>query len=1026
MATARVEQEIPMGGSPRGSANIQVAHLVAVGELVVLLKYVDLSQQLLSWTAGAQVLRYEGTPRWRARATYRVIQDPLWVHPRCLIVLEKSIQLSSSASTDLPTIARTLFPGQAGYLLVAEHQGQTFKSQYLSLASATWTQDLLQQVQQSPANLYWGVGVRGTTDQREIAVAHIHFLWADLDAHDFPGGLEEATKRLESYVFTPSLVLHSGHGLHAYWLLNEPVRIADASVRADVRSRVRQLAQSVGGDHTFDLSRVLRIPLSTNWKDPQNPIPTRVLVWEPTRRYALEMFPAGDAVGNRATVEALPVAFEPSAPVDLTTLPEWLQDKVAEAVPAGGRSEHDYAVIGALLEGGLTPGQIQSVFTTAPCGARYRQELARGNGETYLGTAIRKLQAAVRDPGDPDDGHNRAQVLDWLGNLDELARERALKRVAKVWQVPVKTLRTEVQQTAEANRAPGLPVLEQDATAPVDEAVTYPPGIQATPEGLGTGRQILFPARVLVLHVVTDMGGMGREHVAIAWNRGRGWELAVVPRRTIADKQMLLELTDRGLPVTTQNAPWLVGYLAAFEAHNRGHLRFDHGTTTLGWKDTDAGTTFLCGDTAVGPAMALHPTSNGAQQLMGALHPQGSWEAWRALWDTVTPFPLVRFAIYAAAAAPLLRIIHADNFVVDYAGRTSGGKSTSIRLAASVWGNPAKNGGFFRGWDTTQVGIEQILEFAQDMPTFLDESHLAKNADLLSQVIYEVANGMGRTRGAASGGNQALATWRTVLLSSGEQRLVDSGSHGGIQARVVTLWGSPFGPNQEQVVKGVERGMRQHYGHAGPDFVRWLLHHQGAWEGWARAFERLEGQLMGRAPGNPVAQRIAGACATVGLAGVLFHHALGLAEPQSAWEATVAVFESQLTLGQESTAERAWRIVLDTVAEEAQLEGVVRSHAGVWGIWYPWNPELPAGTAAPEVLFLLRTQVERILQAHNISASVLLEWRDLGWLVAEPHRLTTKLPDAVSLQLHQSRALKVVLAALPAALRPSDLPTTIF
>jgi hypothetical protein len=283
---------------------------------------------------------------------------------------------------------------------------------------------------------------------------------------------------------------------------------------------------------------------------------------------------------------------------------------------------------------------------------------------------------------------------------------------------------------------------------------------------------------------------------------------------------------------------------------------------------------------------------------------------------------------------------------------------------------------------------------------------------------------MGRTRGAASGGNQALATWRTVLLSSGEQRVIDAGAHAGVQARVITVWGSPFGPNQEAVVKTLERRMLRHYGHAGPLFAEWVLNHQSAWGAWEHAFERLEQRLMGRAPGDPVAQRLAGPCAAIGLAGALFHRALGLPEPRMAWDAAVAVFDEQLTAARESTAERALRIVLDWVAARTQSTGLVEDHGLVVGCWFPWDRDRQ-WQSVPRHLYLLRSTVEAILRSEKMATSVLFEWRDLHWLATESGRLTVKMSTYVESQLNSTRALRLDLTNIPSDLRPQHFRGTL-
>jgi len=170
----------------------------------------------------------------------------------------------------------------------------------------------------------------------------IRVLWADLD-HCSP---EEALRRCAAAGLPPpSIVVSSGHGCHLYWLLTAPVVLEDAGEPPPVNKEFRTqpdgkkvpirwfqdpvggdrvyeflddarkkknplwpavsgqgqhfqhilagLARQIGGDHTQDLARLLRLPGTLNRKDERNgqvPVPCTLVSCEPTRRYALADF----------------------------------------------------------------------------------------------------------------------------------------------------------------------------------------------------------------------------------------------------------------------------------------------------------------------------------------------------------------------------------------------------------------------------------------------------------------------------------------------------------------------------------------------------------------------------------------------------------------------------------------------------------------------------------------------------------------------------------------------------------------
>ncbi len=202
---------------------------------------------------------------------------------------------------------------------------------------------------QEQANLFFGVCPRqGGNGQYDLAwqIRTVRVLWADIDHCT----VEEALKRCEAAGLPPpSVVVRSGHGVHLYWILAEPYLVDDAgdpppvhvefidqgpgkkkrprryikrpdgevvyeflSDGAGGTSKIRNpefpklsakglhvqhviagIAARVGGDHTTDLARLLRLPGTLNRKDERNgkpPVPCELAECDPARRYPFADF----------------------------------------------------------------------------------------------------------------------------------------------------------------------------------------------------------------------------------------------------------------------------------------------------------------------------------------------------------------------------------------------------------------------------------------------------------------------------------------------------------------------------------------------------------------------------------------------------------------------------------------------------------------------------------------------------------------------------------------------------------------
>ena len=144
-------------------------------------------------------------------------------------------------------------------------------------------------------DVYFGVGLqdpkrkqgRGKAEDIQGLVA----LWADVDFGEeghkkpHPPTLEEAVALVDGMPLPASVLVHSGHGLHAYWLFDAPLlfrngaedRVEGARMAAGWQGKLRAASEAKGWtlDATHDLARVLRVP--GTWNRKGTPVPVRIL-----------------------------------------------------------------------------------------------------------------------------------------------------------------------------------------------------------------------------------------------------------------------------------------------------------------------------------------------------------------------------------------------------------------------------------------------------------------------------------------------------------------------------------------------------------------------------------------------------------------------------------------------------------------------------------------------------------------------------------------------------------------------------
>lgn len=306
--------------------------------------------------------------------------------------------------------------------LVGYHQTRHWPAEAAYLAPRL--PHLFEEAADKRFNLFFGVCPRfAGGGQFDLAwqIRRVRTLWADLDHVT----VEEARVRFErAGVPEPSILLNSGHGVHAYWLLDETYLIDDVGdpppvlmewvpgaggknkprhyivedgdrVYLDTRKHTKRLspkaerlqdilaglARAVGGDATHDLARLLRIAGSLNRKDERNgiaPRATELVVCEPTRRYPLVRF---------ESLESCSPAAERSRQVAQMPLPQVRKltpskrDKLEERIaacaiaPAGNRSEADFALCCHAVRSGVDRAElwnrVQMIGKFAEAGERY-------------------------------------------------------------------------------------------------------------------------------------------------------------------------------------------------------------------------------------------------------------------------------------------------------------------------------------------------------------------------------------------------------------------------------------------------------------------------------------------------------------------------------------------------------------------------------------------------------------------------------------------------------------------------------
>lgn len=305
----------------------------------------------------------------------------------------------------------------------------------------------------------------------------------------------------------------------------------------------------------------------------------------------------------------------------------------------------------------------------------------------------------------------------------------------------------------------------------------------------------------------------GEERLKLAYKKGRFWRSIIVEKSTLASSSGILQLAANGIMVNSENAKPLSTYLLEMEQLNYDLIPEQKSVGRLGWISQKHFSPYV--------EELVFDGETNFKHIFGAVKSSGSREAWvnvmRNLRSEKSPG---RLFLAASFASVILEPCGLLPFFLHAWGGTEVGKTVGLMIAASVWACP-RLGDFILTFNSTSVGQEMTASFLNSLPMCIDELQIQSSAGIrdFDRIIYQLTEGVGRTRGAKTGGLQRMNTWRNCIITNGEHPISNSSSGGGAVNRVIEF------ECDEKVYSdlvGICAVISQNYGFAGREFVEYL------------------------------------------------------------------------------------------------------------------------------------------------------------------------------------------------------------
>jgi putative DNA primase/helicase len=314
-------------------------------------------------------------------------------------------------------------------------------------------------------------------------------------------------------------------------------------------------------------------------------------------------------------------------------------------------------------------------------------------------------------------------------------------------------------------RAGRGPVVDGDGAAPRDRFRIDEDGLWYSPasDEAGGPRRVCGPLHVSALaRDAQDNGAALLLEFDTPFRKGRRW---LMPLAMLAGDgaEYRRELLAQGfmVPTDTHRRRWLTDYL-----QSRQPAELVRIVDRVGWH----GRAYVLPRETLGDDGGERILFQSEAPTDGNFEQRGTLAQWQErIGRLCEGNSRLTFAASCAFAGPLLAwAVGTDGGGFHLVGDSSCGKTTALRVAASVWGGRE----YLQRWRATDNGLEGMAAQHSDSLLCLDE--LAQlDAKVAGESAYMLANGQGKSRAGRTGAARPRLSWRLLFLSAGEVGLAE-------------------------------------------------------------------------------------------------------------------------------------------------------------------------------------------------------------------------------------------------------------
>ena len=689
-------------------------------------------------------------------------------------------------------------------------------------------------------DVYFGCAKFGALNNRTHANAkHFRALWIDIDCGPTKGipdekgiikgyltqddGMMEFKRFCKEVGLPRPIMVNSGYGIHAYWLLEETI---DRREWEPLSNRLRDLCVQhnlIVDASVFEASRVLRVPGTKNFKydteadvDVINDSSSRI-----TYQQMKDLLGAPDPVAEQP--DFLPKTLSPMMEAMLSNKVKRFKTIMIKSAKEEGCQQllHCYENQESISYDMWRSSLSITAFCVDGDMASHRMSEKYPD---YDRAEVDKKIDDLRRTGGP---HHCTTFEKWNpGGCDGCIHKG---KITSPIVIGIEVL--------EADDGDNEVVVEEDGQDQTYQIPAYPPpffrgkngGVYRKPMEDEDDPLLVYEHDLYIVKRMTDPNAGETLLFRLHLPRDGVREFSIPLAQAVVKEKLRDALAPQGVAPSGKQVDALLWYTMTFVKNLQYANKAEIMRTQFGWVDGDS--KFILGDREITKdGIFYSPPSTATKEESALIYPKGDFDKWKEVFNmyALPGMEPHAFAALTAFGSPLLKFTGLSGAIINVIYPRSGsGKSTALYMCNSVYGEPQKLASIWK--DTFNAKMHR-LGVMNNLPNTIDEITNTTPMEF-SDLSYSISQGRGKNRVKSQSNEMRVnnTSWQGITLASANASFYEKlgaakNSPDGESMRLLEYSIAPNDVIDVALGKQMfDHQLRENFGHAGDIYAQWLV-----------------------------------------------------------------------------------------------------------------------------------------------------------------------------------------------------------